>query len=75
MKSVMVSIPIETQRAVVNDAFINTDGAEFVFLCSPTKHCFLLSHSGAALTPLETRAKNAFLTCQTVSGSAKSRNE
>lgn len=30
----------------------------------PTKLCFSVSHSGAARTPLATKAKNAFLTCQ-----------
>lgn len=28
----------------------------------PTKLCFLLSHSGAALTPFATKAKKAFFT-------------
>lgn len=32
--------------------------------CLPTKHCSLLSHSGAALTPFATRAKKAFFTCR-----------
>lgn len=31
---------------------------------SPTKLCFLLSHSGAARTPLVTSAKKAFFTCR-----------
>lgn len=30
----------------------------------PTKLCFLLSHSGAALTPFATKAKKAFFTCK-----------
>lgn len=30
----------------------------------PTKLCFSVSHSGAARTPLATKAKNAFLTCK-----------
>lgn len=32
-------------------------------VCLPTKHCSLLSHKGAALTPFATSAKNAFFTC------------
>lgn len=33
-----------------------------VLLYSPTNSCFMLSHIGAALIPLATRAKNAFFT-------------
>lgn len=32
--------------------------------CIPTKLCLLVSHSGAARTPLATSAKKAFLTCR-----------
>lgn len=39
----------------------------------PTKLCFSESHSGAARTPLATRAKNAFLTCLTKKNWSKSR--
>lgn len=35
----------------------------------PTKLCFLLSHSGAALTPFATRAKKAFFTWTTTQAS------
>lgn len=34
-----------------------------VLLLLPTNICFSVSHSGAARTPLATKAKNAFLTC------------
>lgn len=37
---------------------------------SPTKLCFLLSHSGAARTPLVTSAKKAFFTCSRGHGEA-----
>ncbi len=36
----------------------------YMYYGSPTKHLSLLSHSGAALTPLATRAKKAFFTWQ-----------
>lgn len=45
-------------RSALLQVFLGVRGAH----CLPTKLCFLLSHSGAARTPLATKAKKAFLT-------------
>ncbi len=58
MKSVIVSIP--EVRSEVKGQY-NT-GLAGVRLDLPTKPCWALSQSGAARTPLATRAKNAFFT-------------
>lgn len=65
MKSVMVSIPAEQKQKsiIIQLFFLLFSASEPKWkLLLPTKHCFLLSHKGAARTPLETRAKNAFFT-------------
>lgn len=66
IKSVIVSIPVDIQE---ENIFKTPFGLMFLLrkeqkCCLPTKHCFLLSQRGAALTPFDTRAKNAFLTCR-----------
>lgn len=61
MKSVMVSIPTIKSNMIIAQThyrrFRNVNKT-----CLPTKHCFLLSQRGAALTPLDTKAKKAFFT-------------
>lgn len=41
----------------------------------PTKLCFLLSHKGAARTPLVTKAKKAFFTCSQESHNHKGKSQ
>lgn len=67
IKSVIVSIPVETNdehQVSPLTVFYREYNRANRKIVLPTKHCFLLSHRGAALTPLETSAKNAFLTCK-----------
>lgn len=66
MKSVMVSIPAANTRPKEGDQTPfrgrKRPTAASTLTALPTKLCFSVSHSGAARTPLATRAKKAFLT-------------
>lgn len=63
MKSVMVSMPAGWGGGGVSGVLPPPPlPAPLPTKRSPTKLCFLLSHSGAARTPLVTSAKKAFFT-------------
>lgn len=69
MKSVMVSMPRGQDNSPQHCSKASLHAQYKIPIkqcsknCLPTKLCFLLSHKGAARTPLVTKAKKAFFTC------------